>query len=197
MSPTHSLDPNLIKAVERFYGNFLARRSPPLVGQRQAAQSRCGHVSFKQTYRPAVARPPPPRAPRPPEDLSSETGIYLALRVIEHRTQEVKPNTDTRLADFPRAHLEIDYAPDYLPPSAPPSKAGKVLGRGCARQGHSTRRGLSSPSTRWNTSTTGSVDRAVWQSFSSSCRSWHQPRPSRPDLAFSCVDSLRPQGTRG
>jgi len=97
-----------------------SRAARPLVGQRQAAQSRCGHVSFKQTYRPAVARPPPPRAPRPPEDLSSETGIYLALRVIEHRTQEVKPNTDTRLADFPRAHLEIDYAPDYLPPSAPP-----------------------------------------------------------------------------
>ena len=32
--------------------------------------------------------------------------------------------------------------------------AGKVLASRCARQGQSTRRGLSSPSTRWNTSTT-------------------------------------------
>ena len=83
-------------------------------------------------------------------------------------------------------------------PAVARATAGKVLARGCcARQGQSTRRRLSSPPTMWNTSATWLVDRAVWQSSSSSCRSWHQPRPSRPDLAFSCVDSLRPQGAQG
>ena len=71
-------------------------------------------------------------------------------------------------------------------PAVARATAGKVLARGCARQGQSTRRRLSSPPTMWNTSATWLVDRALWQSSSSSCRSWHQPRPSRPDLAFSC-----------
>ena len=82
-------------------------------------------------------------------------------------------------------------------PAVARATAGKVLARGCARQGQSTRRRLSSPSMRWNTSTTWSVGRTSWQSSSSSCRSWHQPRPSRPDMALSSVDSLRRQGTQG
>ena len=82
-------------------------------------------------------------------------------------------------------------------PAVARATAGKVLARGCARQGQSIRRRLSSPSMRWNTSATWLVDRAVWQSSSSSCRSWHQPRPSRPDMALSSGDSLRPQGAQG
>ena len=82
-------------------------------------------------------------------------------------------------------------------PAVARATAGKVLARGCARQGQSTRRRLSSPPTTWNTSATWLVDRAAWQSSSSSCRSWHQPRPSRPDLALSSGDSLRPQGAQG
>ena len=58
-------------------------------------------------------------------------------------------------------------------PAVARATAGKVLARGCARQGQSIRRRLSSPSMRWNTSATWLVDRAVWQSSSSSCRSWH------------------------
>ena len=70
-------------------------------------------------------------------------------------------------------------------PAVARATAGKVLARGCARQGQSTRRRLSSHPTMWNTSATWLVDRALWQRYSSSCRSWHQPRPSRPDLALS------------
>ena len=54
-------------------------------------------------------------------------------------------------------------------PAVARATTGKVLARGCARQGQSTRRRLSSPSTKWNTSTTWSVGRASWPSFSSSC----------------------------
>jgi len=53
-------------------------------------------------------------------------------------------------------------------PAVARATTGKVLARGCARQGQSTRRRLSSPSTKWNTSTTWSVGRTNWLSFSSS-----------------------------
>ena len=82
-------------------------------------------------------------------------------------------------------------------PAVARATAGKVLARGCTRQGQCTRRGLSSPPAKWITSATWSTDRDSWSSFSSNCRSSHQPRPSRPDLALSSVDSLRPQGTQG
>ena len=82
-------------------------------------------------------------------------------------------------------------------PAVARATAGKVLARGCARQGQSTRRRLSSPSMRWNTSTTWSVGRTNWLSFSSSWQKWCHLRPSRPDLALSSVDSLRPQVTQG
>ena len=54
-------------------------------------------------------------------------------------------------------------------PAVARATAGKVLATGCTRQGQSSRRGLSSPSTKWNTSTTWYVGRASWPSFSSSC----------------------------
>ena len=60
-----------------------------------------------------------------------------------------------------------------------------MLAGGCARQGQRTRRGLSSPSTEWNTSTTWSVGRDSWPSLSSSWQRWCHLRPSRPDLALS------------
>jgi hypothetical protein len=82
-------------------------------------------------------------------------------------------------------------------PAVARATAGKVLAGGCARQGQSTRRGLSSPSTEWNTSTTWSVGRDSWPSLSSSWQRWCHLRPSRPDLALSSVDSLRRQGTQG
>ena len=55
-----------------------------------------------------------------------------------------------------------------------------MLAGGCTRQGQSTRRGLSSSPTKWNTSTTWSVDRASWLSSSSSWQRWCHLRPSRP-----------------
>ena len=82
-------------------------------------------------------------------------------------------------------------------PAVARATAGKVLARGCARQGQSTRRRLSSPSTKWNTSTTWSVGRTNWLSFSSSWQKWCHLRPSRPDMAWSSGDSLRPQGAQG
>ena len=60
-----------------------------------------------------------------------------------------------------------------------------MLAGGCTRQGHSTRRSLSSPSMRGITSTTWSVGRYSWPSCSSNGQSGHHPRPSRPDLALS------------
>ena len=65
-------------------------------------------------------------------------------------------------------------------PAVARATAGKVLAGGCARQGQSTRRGLSSPSMRGITSTTWSVDRATWTSSSSSWQRWCHFRPSRP-----------------
>ena len=65
-------------------------------------------------------------------------------------------------------------------PAVARATAGKVLAGGCARQGQSTRRGLSSSPTKWNTSTTWSVDRASWLSSSSSWQRWCHLRPSRP-----------------
>ena len=59
--------------------------------------------------------------------------------------------------------------------------AGKVLASRCARQGQSTRRGLSSPPMKCSTPTTWSPARATWSSFSSSCQRGYQPRPSRSD----------------
>ena len=81
-------------------------------------------------------------------------------------------------------------------PAVARATAGKVLAGGCTRQGQSTRRGLSSPSMRGITSTTWLFDRATWPSFSSSWQRWCHLRPSRPDLALSSVESLRPQGTQ-
>ena len=65
-------------------------------------------------------------------------------------------------------------------PAVARATAGKVLAGGCTRQGQSTRRGLSSSPTKWNTSTTWSVDRASWPSSSSSWQRWCHLRPSRP-----------------
>jgi len=65
-------------------------------------------------------------------------------------------------------------------PAVARATAGKVLAGGCARQGQSTRRGLSSPSMRGITSTTWSIDRATWTSLSSSWQRWCHFRPSRP-----------------
>ena len=65
-------------------------------------------------------------------------------------------------------------------PAVARATAGKVLAGGCARQGQSTRRGLSSPSMRGITSTTWSVDRATWPSSSSSWQRRCHLRPSRP-----------------
>ena len=81
-------------------------------------------------------------------------------------------------------------------PAVARATAGKVLAGGCTRQGQSTRRGLSSPSMRGITSTTWLFDRATWPSFSSSWQRWCHLRPSRPDLALTSVDRLRPQGTQ-
>ena len=58
-------------------------------------------------------------------------------------------------------------------------RQGAVAG-GCTRQGHSTRRSLSSPSMRGITSTIRSSDRAAWSSSSSSWQIWCHLRPSRP-----------------
>ena len=80
-------------------------------------------------------------------------------------------------------------------PAFAQATAGKVLAGECTRQGQSTRRGLSSPSMRWITSTTWSVDRATWPSSCSNWKRGYHLRPSRPDLALSSVDSLRQQGT--
>ena len=66
-------------------------------------------------------------------------------------------------------------------PAVARATAGKVLAAGCARQGQSTRRGLSSPSMRGITSTTWSIDRATWPSSSSSWQRRCHLRPSRPD----------------
>ena len=65
-------------------------------------------------------------------------------------------------------------------PAVARATAGKVLAAGCTRQGQSTRRGLSSSPTKWNTSTTWSVDRASWLSSSSSWQRCCHLRPSRP-----------------
>ena len=64
-------------------------------------------------------------------------------------------------------------------PAVARATAGKVLAAGCARQGQSTRRGLSSPSMRGITSTTWSVDRPTWPSSSSSWQRRCHLRPSR------------------
>ena len=70
--------------------------------------------------------------------------------------------------------------------------AGKVLASRCARQGQSTRRGLSSPPMKCSTPTTWSPARATWSSFSSSCQRGYQPSPSRsgwPGAAWiACAD---------
>ena len=60
-----------------------------------------------------------------------------------------------------------------------------MLAAGCTRQGQSTRRGLSSSPTTWNTSTTWSVDRASWPSSSSSWQRWCRLRPSRPNWPWA------------
>ena len=65
-------------------------------------------------------------------------------------------------------------------PAVARATAGKVLAAGCTRQGQSTRRGLSSSPTKWNTSTTWSVDRDSWPSSSSSWQRRCHLRPSRP-----------------
>ena len=62
---------------------------------------------------------------------------------------------------------------EMQPPCGSPSGGG-------TRQGHSTRRGLSSPSMRGITSTTWSVDRPTWPSSSSSWQRRCHLRPSRP-----------------
>ena len=54
------------------------------------------------------------------------------------------------------------HPPASTLPAVARATAGKVLARGCARQGQSTRRRLSSSPTMWNTSATWLVDRAVW-----------------------------------
>ena len=107
--------------------------------------------------------------------------------------------TKKTLAEPLRTHTPRPTSHSHLTkrPAVARATAGKVLARGCARQGQSIRRRLSSPSTKWNTSATWLVDREAGSSFSSSCRSWHQPRPSRPDLALSSGDRLRPQGAQG
>ena len=107
--------------------------------------------------------------------------------------------TQKPLAEPLRTHTTrpTSYSHRTKRPAVARATAGKVLARGCTRQGQSTRRGLSSPPMRWITSTTWSVDRATWPSSCSSWKRGYHLRPSRPDLALSSVDSLRRQGTQG
>ena len=109
------------------------------------------------------------------------------------------PDTQKTLAEPISTHTARPTSHSHLTrrPAVARATAGKVLARGCARQGQSTRRRLSSPSTKWNTSTTWSVGRDSWPSLSSSWQRWCHLRPSRPDLALRSVDSLRRQGTQG
>ena len=94
--------------------------------------------------------------------------------------------TQKRLDEPLRTHTARPTSHSHLTkrPAVARATAGKVLATGCTRQGQSTRRGLSSPSTEWNTSTTWSVGRDSWPSLSSSWQRWCHLRPSRPDLAL-------------
>ena len=91
------------------------------------------------------------------------------------------------LAEPLRTHTTRPTSHSHLTkrPAVARATAGKVLATGCTRLGQNTRRGLSSTSTKWITSTTWSTGRATWSIFSSICRSSHQPRHSRPDLALT------------
>ena len=90
--------------------------------------------------------------------------------------------TQKPLAEHPRTPMSRPTSHSHLTkrPAVARATAGKVLARGCTRQGQSTRRGLSSSPTKWNTSTTWSVDRASWLISSSSWQRGCHLRPSRP-----------------
>ena len=90
--------------------------------------------------------------------------------------------TENSLAESLRARTPRPTSHSHLTkrPAVARATAGKVLAGGCTRQGQSTRRGLSSSPTKWNTSTTWSVGRASWPSSSSSWQRWCHLRPSRP-----------------
>ena len=83
--------------------------------------------------------------------------------------------------EYIRAHTQRPTSHSHRTkrPAVARATAGKVLAAGCARQGQSTRRGLTSPSMRGITSTTWSVDRASWPSSSSCWQRRCHLRPSR------------------
>ena len=89
--------------------------------------------------------------------------------------------TQKSLAEPLRTHATRPTSHSHLTkwPAVARATAGKVLAAGCTRQGQSTRRGLFSSPTKWNTSTTWSVDRASWPSSSSSWQRRCHLRPSR------------------
>ena len=107
----------------------------------------------------------------PPLSRLSRTGEQLTQKSLARPLGTSTPR--------PTSHSHLTKRP-----AVARATAGKVLAAGCTRQGQSTRRGLSSPSTEWNTSTTWSVGRDSWPSLSSSWQRWCHLRPSRPDLAL-------------
>ena len=137
------------------------------------------------------------------DSLESGGAPDVSAQVLRPLTTDGQPCGEQlthKLLDEPiRTHTPrpIRYSHLTKRPAVAQATAGKVLAGECTRQGQSTRRGLSSPSMRWITSTTWSVDRATWPSSCSSWKRGYHLRPSRPDLALSSVDSLRRQGTQG
>ena len=118
--------------------------------------------------------------------LRSEVQPTLGRQWPRHLTTDGQPCpeqlTQKPLAGLFGTHTTRPISHSHLTkrPAVARATAGKVLAGGCTRQGQSTRRGLSSSPTKWNTSTTWSVDRASWLSSSSSWQRWCHLRPSRP-----------------